>query len=91
LFDCPDEIRDILIMKHVIFVFLTGIACAAEWKAGVASVAITPTEPIWMVGFGSRVKPHQEVRAEIFAKAFALEDTTGKYGWDNTWVAGLLQ
>lgn len=65
-------------MKFLLFLLLTGIAGAAEWKAGAAKVSISPTEPIWMAGFGSRVKPHQNVLVEIHAKALALEDAGGR-------------
>ena len=47
------------------------------WRAGVASVPITPEEPIWLAGYGSRVRPSGEVLQEIHAKALALEDETG--------------
>lgn len=48
------------------------------WRAGVAKVVITPTEPIWMAGFGSRTKPSEGVRQDIYARALALQDESGK-------------
>lgn len=48
-----------------------------EWKAGVASVAITPSQPMWMAGYASRTKPSDGVLSELHAKAVALEDATG--------------
>lgn len=59
---------------------LGGAAAPAEgaWKAGVAKVAITPTEPIWMAGFGFRNKPSEGVRQDLYAKALALQDDSGK-------------
>lgn len=50
----------------------------APWKAGVAKVVITPTEPIWMAGFGSRTKPSEGVRQDIYVRALALQDERGK-------------
>ena len=50
---------------------------AAVWKAGVASVKITPEEPVWMSGYGSRTKPSEGVAADLFAKALAIEDPGG--------------
>src|SRR5688572_8637956 len=47
------------------------------WKAGLAAVDITPTEPIWLAGYGARTKPSQGVIAPIFAKALVLEDPRG--------------
>jgi hypothetical protein len=48
------------------------------WKAGVASVVITPKGPIWMAGFASRNKPSEGVWSDLRAKALALQDNTGK-------------
>ncbi|MCX6909637.1 MAG: neutral/alkaline non-lysosomal ceramidase N-terminal domain-containing protein, partial [Verrucomicrobia bacterium] len=47
------------------------------WKAGVASVKITPEGPAWMSGYGSRTKPSEGVAADLFAKALAIEDPCG--------------
>src|SRR5262245_5203386 len=47
------------------------------WKAGLAAVDITPTEPIWLAGYGARTKPSEGVIAPIFAKALVLEDPRG--------------
>jgi hypothetical protein len=47
------------------------------WKAGVASVKITPEGPIWMAGYASRKKPSEGVAADLFAKALAIEDSRG--------------
>ncbi|MEY4939953.1 MAG: hypothetical protein RIQ93_1688 [Verrucomicrobiota bacterium] len=62
-------------------VFVSGSGAAQEqtgWKAGVAKTVITPTESIWMAGFGSRKLPSAGVRQDIFAKALALQDAEGK-------------
>lgn len=48
------------------------------WKAGVAKVAITPREPIWMAGFASRNKPSEGVRQDIYARALAIQDDSAK-------------
>jgi neutral ceramidase len=47
------------------------------WKAGVARVAITPREPIWLAGFANRNRPSEGVLADIYAKALAIEDASG--------------
>ncbi len=49
----------------------------AGWKAGVAKVKITPTEPIWLAGYGSRDRPTGKVLQDIYTKALALEDASG--------------
>jgi len=55
-----------------------GGAQAQTWRAGTGKVAITPREPVWMAGFGNRNHPFEGVRMEIWAKALALQDETGK-------------
>lgn len=49
----------------------------AEWKAGVATVAITPTQSMWLAGYASRTKPSEGVLSELHAKALVLEDASG--------------
>ncbi len=50
------------------------------WKAGAASVAITPSESLWMAGYGSRTAPAEGKETDLFAKALVLEDASGKRG-----------
>lgn len=47
------------------------------WKAGCATVDITPDWPVYMAGYGNRTKKHDEVLAPIYARALALEATDG--------------
>ena len=49
-----------------------------EWKAGVATVTITPTGPLWMSGYGSRTKPSEGTEHDLWAKALAIEDPGGR-------------
>lgn len=70
-------------LRILVCVVLLNTACAlgaAEWKAGVASVAITPREPIHLLGYPNRAKPFESVDADIFAKALAIEDANGHRG-----------
>jgi hypothetical protein len=48
-----------------------------EWKAGLATVKITPEKPVPMAGYASRTKPFEKVEQDIYAKALALEDRQG--------------
>jgi neutral ceramidase len=48
-----------------------------HWRAGVASVDITPDQPIWLAGYGTRTKPSEGVLQRIHAKALVIEDETG--------------
>ena len=54
------------------------LAAAADWKAGVAAVPITPLEPVWMSGYGSRDVPSKGVAQDLWAKALALEGPAGR-------------
>src|SRR5215831_8132793 len=49
----------------------------ATWKAGVASVIITPDQPMWMAGYASRTNISQGKATDLYAKALALDDTRG--------------
>jgi len=65
-------------MKLIILSILAALAApAAEHKAGVAKLDITPTEPIYLSGYAARSKPSQGVMHRIYAKALAIEDKRG--------------
>src|SRR5262245_37837061 len=51
-----------------------------QWKAGVAKVKITPTESIWMAGYAARTKPSEGVQTDLYLKAVALDDGSGRPG-----------
>ena len=47
------------------------------WKAGAASVVITPDADMPMAGYASRDKPSEGKAQDLFAKALAIEDAAG--------------
>jgi len=49
----------------------------AAWKAGVATVAITPEQSMWMAGYAARNKPSEGKVHDLHGKALALEDAQG--------------
>jgi hypothetical protein len=54
--------------------------CAAAdkgWKAGVSVKLITPSEPMWLAGYGARNKPSEGKQHDLHVKALALEDPDG--------------
>ena len=53
-------------------------AAAPDWRAGVASVDITPRQSLWMAGFAARTQPAQGTAQRLHAKALALEDAKGQ-------------
>jgi hypothetical protein len=57
---------------------LDAFGARQAWKAGFAQVSITPRGPLWMAGYASRTKPSDGVIQELYAKALALEDHSGK-------------
>lgn len=57
---------------------LDAFAARQGWKAGLAEVIITPQKSLWMAGYASRTKPSEGVIQELYAKALALEDHSGK-------------
>lgn len=58
---------------------LAGASPAAEsWKAGVAKANITPTQPMWLAGYGGRDHPAEGKLHDIWIKALALENANGK-------------
>lgn len=59
---------------------LAGGRIGAEemWRAGAASVAITPEKNLWMAGFAARTRPAEGKETDLFAKALVLEDARGR-------------
>lgn len=50
---------------------------ASDWKAGAAKIVITPTEPMWMSGYGSRDHASEGTLHDLWCKALAIEDPHG--------------
>ena len=46
-------------------------------KAGAAKQQITPPEPMWMAGYGSRSHPSTGLLNDLWAKALVIEDSGG--------------
>jgi len=60
--------------------WLAGSVLAAEseaWKAGTARANITPTQPLWMAGYGARTRPAEGKEMDLWIKVLALEDARG--------------
>lgn len=67
----------ILSLLAVCFTSSTQAAEPPAWKAGVASVVITPDTNMWMAGYASRNKPSEGTAQDLHAKALAIEDYAG--------------
>lgn len=48
------------------------------WKAGVASVKITPEKAMWMAGYAARNRPAEGKETDLYGKALAIEENTGE-------------
>jgi len=70
--------RPILSLVLIFTLVLRNAVCGAEWKAGVAKVQITPGKPLWMTGFAARTNVSQGTLQQLYAKALALEDASGR-------------
>lgn len=66
--------------KHLWLIGLLVISStwAKGWKAGVAKIMITPKESVWQAGYASRTHASEGKLHDLWAKALALEDETGK-------------
>ena len=55
-------------------------AAEAEWQVGLASVCISPQEPVWLYGYASqsRFRPFDGVLDDIYAKALAIQSANGR-------------
>ncbi|MBM3888290.1 MAG: PKD domain-containing protein [Verrucomicrobia bacterium] len=76
------ELKSLFVALWIVTLALVAVAPSraqepTAWKAGVASVKITPEGPVWMAGYAARKKPSEGVAADLFAKALAIEDPRG--------------
>ena len=62
----------------VLLAVLPSLVAAKGWKAGFAAADISPTEPIYLNGYGNRTHPSTGVKQRLWAKALAMEDEKGK-------------
>jgi len=61
----------------ICFSLLAAPGSAAEWRAGVARVVITPSRPVWLSGYSSRDRLPDGKVHDLFAKAAAFESLDG--------------
>jgi neutral ceramidase len=56
---------------------MTALSSAADYKAGVARINITPTAPMYLSGYGNRNHPSDGKLTDLWARALAIEDGKG--------------
>jgi hypothetical protein len=61
----------------IAFPFCARAEQQSNFKAGAASIVITPDESMWMAGYAARNKPSEGKVHDLHAKALALEDEHG--------------
>ncbi|MBN1421148.1 MAG: neutral/alkaline non-lysosomal ceramidase N-terminal domain-containing protein [Planctomycetes bacterium] len=64
-------------MLQVIIIACSLAGPGEGWKAGIARVAITPEEPLWLAGYGGRDHPATGKIHDLWIKVLALEDARG--------------
>jgi neutral ceramidase len=62
----------------ITLMFTGPMLARADWKAGISRVPITPKESMWMAGYAARTKASEGAVHELWAKALALQDPTGR-------------
>ncbi len=55
-------------------------AAEPAWKAGTAKANITPEQPMWLAGYGTRTNPADGKLMDLWIKVLALEDAGGHRG-----------
>ena len=71
---CLIAIAGLICQKVVEPPYARAIEQRPDWKAGLASVVITPEQSMWMAGYAARTKPSEGKVHDLYAKALALED-----------------
>ena len=71
------SILAVLLIANIALAAEDSPTTAPEWKAGVASVAITPQRSLHMAGYAARKEPSEGTEQDLFAKALAIEDNAG--------------
>jgi neutral ceramidase len=65
--------REFLTAIAAIGVGPRGLIVGPAWRAGTATVDITPDRSLWMAGFAARTEPSQGIALPLHAKALALK------------------
>ncbi len=78
-----ESARMVSFLRCLLVLALTAIASTEargqSWQAGVATVVITPPQPMPMAGYASRGAKHAEGKlTDLYAKALVLRDATGR-------------
>lgn len=67
------------VWQSLLLIVLSSVpAAAADWKAGVSKVEITPDKPMWMAGYASRDHRAEGTQTSLWAKVLLLEDPRGQ-------------
>jgi len=65
-------------VRHIACLLMAPLCmAAADYKAGIGRIVITPEKPIYMSGYASRNHPSEGVIHDLWAKALVIEDSKG--------------
>lgn len=64
-------------MRLTILLALVSSLTAADYKAGIGRIIITPDKPIYMSGYAGRDHPSEGAIHDLWAKALVIEDRKG--------------
>lgn len=67
-----------LIWSFLFVLATTAVAQDNGWKAGFSRIVITPEKPMWMSGYGGRTHASEGKVHDLYARAAALQDASGK-------------
>jgi neutral ceramidase len=68
----------LLLLLALLILARAHAAAPATWQAGSAEEKITPPAGLWMTGYGSRDRPAEGKVQELWAKALAFSDPSGR-------------
>lgn len=71
-------LRCSVLLAVMLVVTSSALAQDSGWKAGFARVVITPEKPMWMSGYGGRTHASEGKVHDLYARAAALQDVSGK-------------
>jgi neutral ceramidase len=66
-----------MVKLPILLLIFSTWSAAADYKAGVARVIITPTQPMYLSGYANRTHASEGKIHDLWAKALAIEDRKG--------------
>ncbi len=75
----PSIVKSILSFRCLVLIATTLIGNdSIALEVGIATRDVTPTEPVWLVGYSGRNRPWEEIDSPLVAQAVAFKDEAGE-------------